>query len=118
MPSQTNFAGGLTISVGSSRVGNAVSVGVVNTSVGDGCGVEVSRPAVAGSKGSGDPRAGGSLTGASVAGASVAAGSVAAGTCVAAGACVGAGAPPHDVMSNATIKINMIRRIIQTHFRA
>ncbi len=110
--------GGLTTSVGSSRVGNAVSVGVVDMPVGDGCDVDVARPAVAGIKGSGEPGAGGSVIGASVAGASVAAGSVAAGACVA-GACVAAGAAaPHDVRNNAKIRINMIRRIIQTHFRA
>ena len=50
-------------------------------------------------------------------GASVAAGSVSAGASVA-GAWVGAGAAaPQEVVNNTKIKTNVIRRIIQTHFR-
>ena len=105
MPSQTIRIGGLTGSVGNSSVGNGVSVDVGKTWVGVGAEVEVSTTV-------------GRLVGASKdwkAGGSVAVG----GSSVATGASVGAGAAAaQDVITNVTIRMIMIRRIIQTHFRS
>ena len=98
-------------SVGNARVGNGVSVRVEMACVGEGWGVDVSSPG-------GSEVCGSVAAGASVAAGSVAAGSGAVGDSGIAGNCVGAGAaPPQDVTNNAKIRIMMIRRIIQTHFR-
>lgn len=108
MPSQTILGGALRISVGNSKGGKGVSVGV-SAGVCVGTGVEVDAGVEVGT-GSGDTVVSiitgnpGSVAGGSVAGASVAGASVAA-------------APPQDVRIKHRIRINRPRRIIRTHSR-